>query len=295
MLDRVSIFGDPEVAELLRTRFVALAVDAWYLNRSQAADGEFYRKVVTQDPSRRDMNSSTQGRYAFHPDGTLYGFNNNRDLARIKALLQNALAAYKPAEAGSVDAAKKHAAFDRTVPEGALVVDVHAKVLAGYEPTENRLKQIFQSSIGEDRLWVRKDEAEALAKGALPESLVRRIGRFHLTDFTRGEPDLWRAEELKVLDLKLAEGRLTGKAHLETADGRRGFEAELLGFVESKDGKVLRFDLVAHGQAWGEGTYTRGAPKGRFPLAVAFRLADRALEASKVPPQGARDLGGYLK
>ena len=51
-------------------------------------------------------------------------------------------------------------------------------------------------------------------------------------------------------------------------------EAELLGVLEVKDGKVTRLDLMAKGDFWGEATYTRGAPAGRFPFAVAFSLAD---------------------
>ena len=59
---------------------------------------------------------------------------------------------------------------------------------------------------------------------------------------------------------------------------------------------VTRFDLLARGEFWGEGTFTRGAPKGRFPLAIALSLADTSAGASGVPPQGARgNLKGYLK
>ena len=40
---------------------------------------------------------------------------------------------------------------------------------------------------------------------------------------------------------------------------------------------------------------TRNAPKGRFPFAVAFTLADGSDVADKIPPQGSRGwLEGYL-
>ena len=48
--------------------------------------------------------------------------------------------------------------------------------------------------------------------------------------------------------------------------------AQLLGVVETKGDRVVRFDVVALGDFWGEGTYTRGAPRGKFPLAVSFTL-----------------------
>ena len=59
---------------------------------------------------------------------------------------------------------------------------------------------------------------------------------------------------------------------------------------------MTRFDLLAKGEFWGDSTFTKGAPKGRFPFAVAFSLAEIQGGASKVPPQGARgNLKGYLK
>ena len=75
-----------------------------------------------------------------------------------------------------------------------------------------------------------------------------------------------------------------------------GPQAEILGFVETKAGKVVRFDLVAKGEFWGEGRYTLNAPKGHFPLAVAFRLADGSDIADAVPPQGSRGwVPGYMR
>jgi hypothetical protein len=121
--------------------------------------------------------------------------------------------------------------------------------------------------------------------------------RFHLIDNTRGEPPLWRSREVRAAEIALhrEEGRLrlSGTVQLKTEGGDRGYEPSLLGYLESRDGKVTRLDLVARGEFWGQGRYTGGAPPGRFTLAVAFALAAGG-EASRVPPQGARDLGDYL-
>ena len=67
--------------------------------------------------------------------------------------------------------------------------------------------------------------------------------------------------------------------------------------MESKDGKVTRFDLVARGQAWGASGCTLVAkPKDKFTLAVATRLASGSDEADKVMPQGAKSwLPDYLR
>jgi hypothetical protein len=165
---------------------------------------------------------------------------------------------------------------------------VNAKVLGGYEPTDDEWRRIFQSALSRDNLWIRKDEHEALVRGELPESLKRRIARFHLVDNTRGEPPNWDASDIRKLDLRLVDGKLTGSVELATKSGDRGYVADLLGFVETRDGRVVRLDMVAKGWYWGEGPFTAGAPKGRFPLAVAFSLASGEEEADRVPPQGSK-------
>jgi hypothetical protein len=106
---------------------------------------------------------------------------------------------------------------------------------------------------------------------------------------------MWRPDEIKELQLTLTDGRLAGSVHLETKTSERGYRAKVLGAVESKDGKVTRFDAVARGLFWGEGSFSRGAPKGTFPFAVAFTLAGAKGEILEVPPGGARgNLKGYL-
>ena len=78
--------------------------------------------------------------------------------------------------------------------------------------------------------------------------------------------------------------------------GDHGYHAELLGFVESDKGRVVRLDMVAMGMYWGDSVFTRGAPKGKFPLAVAFSLASGDLEADRVPPQGSKgSVPGYIQ
>ena len=173
---------------------------------------------------------------------------------------------------------------------------VTAKVLGGYEPTDDEWQRIFQSALSRDNLWIRADEHKALARGELLESLKRRIAQFHLIDNTRGEPTNWEVADIRKLDLQLVGGKLTGSVELETKSGDRGYVADLLGFVETQNGRVVRLDMVAKGLFWGEGQFTLGAPKGKFPLAVAFTLAAGDEEADRVPPQGSKGgLEGYIK
>jgi hypothetical protein len=173
---------------------------------------------------------------------------------------------------------------------------VTCKVLGGYEKAENVYKEAAQSSLGRDHLWIRRDEHEALARGELPASLGRRLTRFHLVDSTRGSPSVWKAEEVKKVDLALKDGRIQGAVHLETESGDRGYTAVVLGFVEAKDGRVTRLDLLVRGEFWGAVQYSGGAPKGKYPFAVAFSLASGKDEADKVPPDAnKRDPDEYLR
>src|SRR5262249_27839967 len=116
------------------------------------------------------------------------------------------------------------------------------------------------------------------------ESLKRRIARCHLDDSTVGSFPGWQLQEVKKIDLTLHQGRLTGSVQLETAERKRGYKANVLGFVETKDGKDTRFDVVVRGQHWVSTTETRGAPDGQHPLAIAFSLVTGNEETDKIPP-----------
>jgi hypothetical protein len=300
VLDRASTFADREIVDLLKTRFIPVAIDQAYQRRQQDAEGEFYRKIAGQGP-RDDFNDTTQGLYIATPSGKLLMYNNNRDPAKVRALMQRNLDEFNASTesdstVAAIEPGKADSRWNVISPEGGLVVRVQAKVLDGYEPTTDPWRTIFQSALSRDNLWITQSEHDALARGELPRSLPRRIARFHLVDNTRGEPPMWRDEEIRELEMTLENGRLRGRVRLETDRGDRGYEAELLGLVETRDGKVVRLDLVALGEFWGEGPFTRRAPKGKFPLAIAFTLADGADVADEVPPQGSRGwLEGYFR
>lgn len=300
MLDRESTFADPEIVKMLKTRFVPVALDQAYQRRQKDAEGEFYRKIAGQGP-RKNFQRTTQGFYIATAAGKLLLFNNNRDTAKVRRLMKQRLAEFARSAAAranveAIERGRDDQRFNPEPPKGGLVIRVRAKVLAGYEPTDNRFRRIFQTSLSRDNLWVTRREHEALTRGMIPATLQSRIARYHLVDNTRGEPPMWRPQEIRRLDMKLAGGKLSGRVQLATADGRRRYTANLLGTVEVKKGRVVRFDVVALGQFRGEGRFTRGAPKGDFPLAVAFSLADGTDVADGVPPQGSRGwVQGYLR
>jgi hypothetical protein len=180
------------------------------------------------------------------------------------------------------------AEFTLKAPAGVVVLEVVSKVLGGYgEPSDYR-QRILQSSHGRDRCWIRQDEVASLSEGVVPDSLLSRMARFHLVDNTRGEPPMWRADQIHTTEAVLSNGRLVGSVRLQTARLRRGYTASLFGLVRAEAGVLTQFDVVARGLAWGRGYYNGRAPRGRYPLAVRFSLAQGARPFDAIPPGAAR-------
>lgn len=297
MLDRESSFSNPAIVALLKNEFVPVAIDQAYQRRQKDAEGRFYQRIANGGPRKvGDGGPTTQGHYAADAEGNFLGFNNNRDPRNLHIMLRNALKKFQPREVASIEPGKSDPRFVYGPPEGGLVVRVYSRILGGYEETTNQWKKIFQQGTGRDNFWIRKDEHEALVRGELPSSLVTRMLRFHFVDNTRGEPPMWKESEILGTELKLAGGKVEGTVQLGTESGDRTFKADVLGFVETEGEKVTRFDLVARGGFKGEGPYTKGAPRGEFPLAITFTLADGSDLADGIPPQGSRGwLDGYIR
>lgn len=299
----------PEVTRLIRDRFIALAVDA--------TDKFFW----SGEEEQRFLNGNFENFSVRTPEGKILRtmgttFAQNYDKQLLHMLLSS-LKEYRPGKPVEIKDS-----LDKGPPDGTVVVKVVAKVLGTYQPyTLDRLIQfkpevkklkpadqlayvkeydrysrLFFSAKGRDHLWINKEEVAALTRGEFPKSLMTRIARSHLEDFTRGQAAYWpKKDQLRQLELTFKEGRLTGKVHLEDEKERRGFQADLLGFVEVKAGKLSRFDLVAKGQYWGTGGHTAPdlAPTGTFPLAIAFTLASGKDPADKVPPNSLLKITGW--
>ena len=287
MLDRESTFADPAILELLKTKFIPVALDQWYSRRQQDTEGEFYRRIAGQGP-RNDFNNTTQGLYIADAAGTLIAFNNNRGPERIRALLEKAVAEYDSPDATPIVREKTDPRFAPRLPDGAVAVRTNAKVLSGYESTDDHWQQIFQSAVSRDNLWITAEEQQQLAQGQMPHELGLRIARFHLVDDTRGEPPRWSKNEVHQFDVELNDGTISGKFRLESEDHSRGFEGTIRGVLAVESGKLTQFELLAEGSFWGTGSFTMQPPAGKFPLAIAFRLADGSDIADGIPPHASR-------
>jgi hypothetical protein len=309
--------------------YVPVTGDDWYQRRRDDAEGKFFRKVADQGPRKGEGGSTRQGIYMLTADGKLLAYKNagqNPDVMRD--VLRQGLREWKklPEERRKPAAIKveeltetdKH--YTRTPPTGGLIVNVYTRILdhdakAGYRKGTSKAK--WGDLAARDHLWITEKEWKSLIpaepkkgeQAPLPEALARRIFCFHMIDNTRGEPPMWgpqqiRSHKLTVIVEEVTAGqvrlRLDGSALLSTdADTKkadRGFDLHLLGYIEFDRNKkaITSFDVVAVGDHWGEGTYTRGARPGRTPLGVAFELSKGDSAADLVPPQGAREISRYL-
>jgi hypothetical protein len=276
------------ILDALAADFVPLAVDQHIHRRLRNAEGELFAHILKQ--AGRDLGGRSQGVYIAHPNGTLLAFANTADATHVRRLMDQAKEKFAQAARENPFKPSSAARFSMAPPQGTLVLAVASKILGGFGDTDDPRTAIHASSVGRDLLWVTKEELAALLADDFPTSLLHRIARFHLVDNTRGEPPFWRQEDLVEASAELAQGRITGQVTLRSGDGQRSYTAELGGRVEAEDGSLTAFHLVALGTFSGEGQYTRGAPEGEFPFAVAIRQigVDPALPAHRIPPGAAR-------
>jgi len=196
-------------------------------------------------------------------DGEVLGSDEySLDPDTLRKVLKRALERFRP---GSASASEARGNLKRGYdalrpPDVGFVACVVSKSLAPpCAKDKNDLAE--ERTLGVDRLWVRKDEAEALAQGHFPQSLTQRIGQWHLYD---GRHWPYEGRKLESLEIKVSNGRVTGS--YEIAAPNSAYKGEILGFVEAKGGQVTRFDLLARGPY--------GPAGSQVPLAVGFSMAD---------------------
>jgi hypothetical protein len=280
----VSVFGDAEFVKKVKAGFICVAVNQHHHRRRRDLEYDLFARLVEQTGEK--VNGYNQGLYFFTPAARLLSFSNTVSGDQAWKLLRRAEEEFvPPASLPEVLKGQEDAGPLWALPDGSQLVLVNSKVLGGYDAAENPQREIHQESLGRDHLYLTREEIAALASGSFPDSLKQRLPAV-LNDNTRGEPGRWQSREVKRLDVKLTDRRITGSVHFETASGDRGYQADILGFIETQDGVLTRFDVVVKGNYWGEGRFTRNGPDGKFPFAVSFRLSD-GTEPYDTPPPGA--------
>ena len=169
-----------------------------------------------------------------------------------------------------------------------------------------------------DHLWVTEAEWKSLLPAnarrgdtfPMPARIAERILRFHLVDNTRGEPPMWRRENIRTNQLTLhveaatpqelrlrLEGAVLLATRADASQADRGYDASLFGYItyDPGSGTIRRFDMVSVGDHWGVGAHTRrDARPGRAPLGIAFELSTGDSPADRVAPQAAREVREYF-
>lgn len=307
--------------------FIPVCTDDWYTRRRQDAEGEFFRTMATAAGKKGEGGATRQGIYVFTADGTVLGYKNaGQDPEVMKKVFRDALAKFdqlpdEKRKGGAVkvpDHGKLDAQYTRTPPAGGLIVRVNARILDQKEGEfyAGVCKTTGGDKASRDFLWLTKDEVKSLAPAKaeeghsypLPATVAARVARFHLADNTRGEPNFWKADEVRDAKWTLTvtkatadavEMRLDGSVILSTTpdptDADRGYTAKARGHLRwlPKKGTFDRFDVAVVGDHWGEGTYTKGARPGRSTLGFAFTLADPSKPGESISPQGIRDERPY--
>jgi hypothetical protein len=309
--------------------YIPVTGDDWYQRRREDPEGQFFRRVADQGPRKGQGGSTRQGIYMLTAAGKLLAYKNAGQAPDVmRETLRQGLAAWQKLPAserrpGAVQVEKipkLDPRYSRRPPAGGLIVDVYTRILE-HDAKGGLCRGTCDVAGGDhaarDHLWLTEEEWKGLLPAeakegdrfAVPARVAERILRFHLVDNTRGEPPTWAHKDIRSSDLTLtveeAAGtalrlRLDGSALLATdadpARADRGYEVKLLGYIgyDALRRAIDRFDLVAVGDHWGQGTFTRGARPGRTPLGIAFELARKEGPSSEVPPQGAREIEEYF-
>jgi hypothetical protein len=324
----VLAFSDPEIIRMAREDYVSVVGDDWYERRRDDAEGRFFRKVADQGPQKGEGGATRQGIYCFTAAGKLLSYSNHSDPKVMRQAIGKGLTEWsklpknerQPDAVQVDDSPSLDSNYSRKPPPGSVILNVYTRILdhdAQGELCKGTCKTVGGDRTARDHLWLTKSDWQSLVPKqlrpgvtlSLPRPVAERLIRFHLIDNTRGEPPFWGREDIRSQDLDLtvedvtetkARLRLEGLVLLATnrniSQAGRGFEVRLLGYLDYDRRREAfdRIDVVALGEHWGEGTYTKGARSGRSPLGIAFELATGKSPADQVPPQGAREINEYL-
>ncbi len=318
MAGRAQAFSDPSVITLASEQFIPVAENSSALEREEDDKGIFFRHVAEQGHygGRTYPTRTRQGSYAFSAEGRFLGSINTRDPARMAEMLRSALDRWRSAEdLGDPSPAQlAERQVDKAgCPVGGLVLQLVARDLP--RAVDTRPDDWRKRAWNIDYAWITRGEAHALvpepravgARRAAPWSVVRRLARFHLRDFVRGEPFAWPEEAIRRgelwtvivgVDGSAIRLELCGAVHLEAdvhwvrpEDGEErrypsGFDCALRGEATWDDtiGAFVAFELAAVGQRWGANQYNnREDDLGPQPLGIAFTLAGDA-PGDRTPP-----------
>jgi hypothetical protein len=299
-LDRGSTFADDRIIKRLQADFIPVTGNTHDLQNQRWKASEWFMSLARVANPRVNEGQTSQGFYIAGPDAATYGFNNNRDPERVLAFIDQGLKAHreKPPTKVQVTEDEIAAAFFRKPPEPATTVRVFSRIRP-LPADADRLNH----TVGRDHMWIYKSDVQQIigktGRFPMPERLQNRIVRYHLVDNVRGEPDFWKAEEVREANFQMwpkggGSYAFAGTYAMATPNNTRGLAGKLEGELKVDAATMLVTNFKAFGEssAWGAGTYTPRPPEGRFPVLFAFVDVDD--QYSRVtPPQAALYGGPY--
>lgn len=298
MIDRESLYSDPTIIRRLSAEFIPVTGNTHELQNGKSPARDWFMSFAPTLCPRVRHNETAQGFYVVGADGAPCAYINHHEPARVDAVLSEGLAKFRAGRPRPVEISPQAIAAPsaKTPDPTTSVVRVFTRIRP-LPPGADALNRRAQR----DHLWILADEGREIltASGgeagfALPRSLVARMVRFHLVDNVRGEPDMWRPEEVRRADFTARRTHDTPPTRTIAFSGvfalrspRQSHEGKIVGEfdIDRHTAKIVRFRAYSQGQAWGSGTWTGGAPEGTFPLVIAMIETNDAVSRA-VSPQG---------
>ena len=290
----------------LKAGFVPVAANVRDLQGPDTEVARWFLASARQVNYKIDQGEPAEGFYVLATDGTPLAFTDWQDALKVLEVLDKGAVASRGHKDAPWEA--RPVKTEHLVPAGGTSV---VRTFTRVRPIPEGANPIIFFIVRENML-IYSDEVKALLAAKpgdhpLPSTLTARLARFHLIDNVRGEPDMWRENEVRraVFTVHRVGGggavqrfAFEGTFAQLNESGDRGLEGSLHGEFEvnAASGKVVRFRAYGEAQAWGssiESKCTLLAPKGKYPLVFAMVEA-RDLVSQWVPPQGAV-LGGVYR
>jgi len=297
-----------DVIARLKEEFIPFAgnTNELQVSKWESPERTWFMETIKSIHPGASKGVTAQGFYIVGADGQGYAFSmHGRQRDEFMKLLDSGIALFTkspPKRVEIVTSPVKN--WTRPMPDGTLVVRTISRV----DPVPLDASE-KNKSIGRDHFWIFPEDAKEIFQQVgrefkMPSKMARRLARFHLLDNVRGEPTRWRAEDIKVLDLrmtKLSEGKyaLSGRFQISNMEGTgntaKGIAGSISGSIslDAQSGIATDFRAFVEAQAWGDHINTSGAPKGKYPLKIAFQAASDEI-ARSVPPQQSYFWGEYL-
>ncbi len=322
IVDRVLVYSDPMIVEMMNASFVPVALNASALKSESSRDLDLFRNIVEQGHfARRTKPTNTrQGIYIARADGRLLASANFRDVQEILNVMREAIDKFGDLTSATFTedlATTSHlAARERHCLDHGLVLRVYMRDL------EEAVDNDWQYNL--DYIWFHKSELNQLlpphpVPGSIvtvPQSMIRKLVRFHLRDTVRGECVAWKDSEVRVADMAFSVLEMKGQKVIMSISGQvaaasaptfevnpysqdvvdveRGIELTLSGHVcyNLLSRRFERFDMIATGLRWGADLYNFRFDM-KAPSAIGF-VFEMVTAEDRLPIPGVRWSGTYF-